>query len=133
VNTLNTGSGRTRVRVTWRRWGNDLHVHIGGGADHVGAVALVGQQPDGETYASVLRVPPHKEGQLAMNAAQTLHAATGATVCVTAGVHLDGITPAEIAAVLRNAEEGVGRLARRLGKSAMRPPGGASPPESGKP
>jgi len=114
VNELETGTGRTRVCLTWKRWGDDLHVHVGGGEHHIGVVALAGRQPDGETYASVLCAPPHREGQLALNAAKTLHAATDATVCVTAGVHLDAITRGEIAAVLRNVEQGVERLARML-------------------
>jgi hypothetical protein len=108
-------------------------VHVGGGAHHIGAVALAGRQPDGETYVSVLRVPPHKEDQLAMNAARALHAATGATVCVTAGVHLGGITAAEITAILRNVREGVERLTRRLGKSDTRRSDAASAPENDAP
>jgi hypothetical protein len=133
VNTLEIGSGRTRVRLTWRRWGNDLHVHVGGGAYHIGAVALAGRQPNGETCESVFCVPPHKEGPLALNAAKVLHAAADATVCVTAGVHVDGITRAEIATVLRNVEEGVERLARRLGSSGARPSDAASVTETDTP
>ncbi len=133
MKTLQVGSGRTRVCLTWRRWGNDLHVHVGGGAHHIGAVAFVGRQPDGKTCASVLRISPHKEDQLAMNAAKALHAAIDGNVCVTAGVHLDAITRAEIAAVLRNAEKGVERLARRLGSSDARPSEATSAPETDAP
>jgi len=109
--TLTAGNGRTRLLLNWQRRGRDLHVHIGGGDEHVGAVALVGRQADGEVFEGVLHLPPHKETELALDAARKLHAATGVSVCVTAGVHLETITPAEIATVLRNADRAVARLA----------------------
>ena len=111
---LEVGTGRTRVRLTWRHRGKDLHVHIGGGEDHIGAVALAGRAVDGEAYARTLRIPPHKEGPLALAAARKLHAATGVRVCVTAGIHLDGITRAEIAEVARNARAGIQQLVGML-------------------
>jgi len=114
MNTLETGSGRTRVRLTWQRWGDDLHVHIGGGRDHIGAVALVGRDRSGETCARVLAVPPHKEDQMVLQAARRLHAAVGANVCVTGGVHVENITPDEIALIPLNAEEGIEQLVRMI-------------------
>lgn len=111
---LEAGSGRTRVWLTWRVWGSDLHVHIGGGSQHIGAVALVGRQPDGERYEGVLHVPPHREDQITLQAAQALHAATGVNICVTAGIHLDGITPGEIKAVRQNVRDGTADLAATL-------------------
>lgn len=114
MNILENGTGRARVRLTWQRWGNDLHVHVAGGEHHIGAAALVGRQAGGEACAGVLRVPPHKEDELALEAAKQLHAATGANVCVTAGIHVAGITRQELEAVLANVEAGVASLARRL-------------------
>ena len=114
MNELEAGTGRTRVRLIWKRWGSDLHVHIAAGEHHVGAAALVGRQPDGETYEGGLCVPPHKEDQLVLDAARTLHAATAVNVCVTAGIHLDAITGAEISAVVRNVDEAVARIAGML-------------------
>lgn len=111
---LEIGSGRTCVRVVWRRWGSDLHVHIGGGAEHIGAAALVGVGPDGHRWEGVLRLPPHREDQLAREAAQALHAATGRTVCVTAGIHLERITPAEIRQIVQNVRTAAARLAATL-------------------
>lgn len=109
-----TGTGRTLVRLGWRRWGTDLYVHIGGGAAHVGAAALAGRTGDGESYARMLRIAPHKEGGLALAAAEKLHAATGGNVCVTAGIHVESITPSEIRDVTRNAELAVEHLAGEL-------------------
>jgi hypothetical protein len=113
---LEVGTGRTRVRLTWRRHGRDLHVHIGGGGDHIGVVALAGQAEDGDPYAQALRIPPHKEDRLALAAAGKLHAAAGINVCVTAGIHLEGITRAEIAEITRNAEAAIQQLAGVLPK-----------------
>jgi hypothetical protein len=111
---LHIGTGRTRVCLSWHRWGKDLHVHIGGGADHIGAVALAGRTDAGEVCADSLRIRPHKEDPLALAAARRLQAATGANVCVTAGIHVHAITRAEIAEVTRNAEAGIERLAQML-------------------
>jgi hypothetical protein len=112
MNMLETGSGRTRLRLAWQWWGSDLHVHIGGGQDHIGATALVGREPSGEAYARVLAVPTHKEGQMVLQAAERLHAALGGNVCVTGGVHLEKITRDEIALILQNAQEGIEGLVR---------------------
>ena len=115
MNTFNVGAGPTRLTFAWRWWGHDLHVHIGGGDHHIGAAALVGRQSDGQTYDGMIRVPPHKEDAVVRKAAQALHSATGATVCVTAGIHLDNITSRQIDAVLTTVDLGVARLARTLG------------------
>jgi hypothetical protein len=114
MNTLETGHGRTRLSFTWQRWGNGLHVHIAGGDHHIGAAALVGKTPSGDTCTGVLVVPPHKEDQMVLRAAHALHDAVGVTVCVTGGVHLDNITWDEISVVLRNADEGVRQLVELL-------------------
>ena len=116
MNTFETGSGRTRLRFTWQHRGNDLHVHIGGGEDHLGTAALVGRQPDGEICESVVHLPPHKEDELALKTARRLHAATGVSICVTAGIHLEAISAEEIATVLRNVDAGTERLAHLLRK-----------------
>lgn len=110
MNEFEVGSGRTRLLFAWRRWGPDLHVHIAGGDHHIGAASLVGRQPDGRTYEGTFAVPPHKEDTVVARAAAALHQATGVNVSVTAGIHLDDITPDEIAAVLRTVDEGVARL-----------------------
>lgn len=114
MKSLETGSGRTRIRLSWQRHGGDLYVHIGGGDDHIGAAALVGRHAGGEASGGVLCIRPHKEDRLVLDAARTLHAAFGAAVCVTAGIHLDDIRPEEIDAVLQNVEKGVALLAAKL-------------------
>lgn len=111
---LETGVGRTRLRFQWHRRGEDLQVHIAGGTDHIGAVALVGRQPDGKPLDASLHLPPHREQDLALAAARTLHAATGRTVCVTAGIHLDNISSEEISQVLRTVDEGISQVLAAL-------------------
>lgn len=114
MNKLTAGSGRAQLTFTWEHRGRDLSVHVGGGADHIGAVAMAGFGPDGRPFQGALCLPPHREDELALRAARTLRDALGSTVCVSAGVHLDDITREEIADVLRAADEGVRRLIERL-------------------
>lgn len=86
---------------------DDVYVHIGGGVDHIGAVALVGVRPDGELYGEVLCIPPHKEADVALRSARTIHEAFGVNVCVSAGFHVDDISPEEIREALRNIDQAV--------------------------
>ena len=113
---LESGSGRTRIELSWEWCGDDLRVHIGGRGNHLGAVALVGRDPAGRVCSSVQRIPPHREDEIALRAAELLHGGTGRTTCVTAGIHLDKITPDEIEEVGRNALAAARLLAQRLGE-----------------
>jgi hypothetical protein len=114
METFEIGTGRTRLTVAWQFWGPDLHVHIGGGDHHIGAVALVGTTPAGRVHREVARVPPHKEDRIVDAAAVALHKETGGNVCVTAGVHVDSISKEEIDSVLQTAQAGVDRLIHSL-------------------
>ncbi len=105
------------MTLEWKFHGQDLSVHIGGGDDHIGAVALAGREPEGGVFAHVLRIRPHREDVLAREAAATLHEALGVCVCVSAGIHVDAITPAEIEDVLGNVRAAVSELARGLGRA----------------
>ncbi len=116
---LEAGDGRCAVRLTWHYHGDDLYVHVGGGQDHIGAAALAG--PGDLAAGRVLVIEPHKEGELALTAARRLHAALGVTACVTAGIHLEQITPGEIETVLANVEQAVAALIARLGPRAQSP------------
>jgi hypothetical protein len=114
MNRFTAGSGRAQLTFTWEPHGRDWSVHIGGGAHHLGAVAMAGRDPRGQPFQGTLCLPPHREGELALRAARALHDALGSTVCVSAGVHLDDISGDEIADVLRAADEGVQRLIAQL-------------------
>lgn len=94
VLTLVEERGRVRLRMELRRQGPDVSVTLTGGAAHIGAVAL---GVPGEDAASVLCAPGHRDHELAQGMARELAAAWGVRVCVLCGVHLDSITPEEIA------------------------------------
>ena len=111
--------GRLNIYLKVFRLGRDLQVLCGGGASHIGAVALAapaqvyglqqGQhaqadqadqaaQP-GQTEARLLALPGHKEDALALRMAQSISQSLHCAVCVSAGIHYDNITRAEIAQV----------------------------------
>ena len=62
----------------------------------------------------MLAIPTHKEDVLARQAALLLARCTRRTVLVACGIHVDGLSPQGIAAVVAMAEEAVETLARRL-------------------
>lgn len=113
---LTLGDGRTAVWLDLAAQGRDLVLRIGGGDAHVGAVAVVSPAggTGGEACEELSVVPGHKEGPLALAAARRLAAAGRRTCVCVAGIHLDAITPAEIALVVARAERGVETLAREL-------------------
>lgn len=113
--------GRIVLRLTCVRMGRDLNVSLAGGdREHIGAVALAQARPSlsdpGRTSSSVsvLAILGHKEDELARGIASGLAAALGVTVCVACGIHLDGLTPEEMAEVPILAGELVEELRGRL-------------------
>ncbi|NMC49589.1 MAG: hypothetical protein GYA47_09210 [Desulfovibrio sp.] len=86
--------------------GEDLCVALyGGDRPHIGAVAISQPRPSladpavGSATTSVVAVLGHKEDMLARQVSARLAAALGAVVSVTCGIHVDGATAADIAAV----------------------------------
>jgi hypothetical protein len=80
--------------------GSDTCIVItGGDQPHIGAAALgvvtgsAAHPGKSAVTSSVLSVPGHKEGQLALEAAERLSKVLESTVVVTVGIHIDGITP----------------------------------------
>jgi hypothetical protein len=80
----------------------DLTIVVGGGSDHAGAVALALPRPSladpGKQSAtsSVLTVPGHKDDLPAREVAEKVAAATGRNVVAVAGIHYDGLEPADL-------------------------------------
>lgn len=104
MQTVKSGDGPLSVSVQAQWVGPDFVVTIGGGTrHHVGAVAVAQPRPslkgDGSVSAtaSVIALLGHKEDELARWAALSLSASLNTTVVVTAGLHVDGATPEEIA------------------------------------
>ena len=125
--------GRLNISLRVFRQGRDLQVLCGGGASHIGAVALAapvqgheqqqGQpglaahaaQP-GQVETRLLALPGHKEDALALRMATTLAQALHCAVCVSAGIHYDNITRAEIQQVEQMAQDLTQRCIAALAK-----------------
>ena len=136
--------GRLNIYLRVFRQGRDLQVLCGGGASHVGAVALAAPahghapqsdsadmagladqtsqtdqavQPHGvETH--LLALPGHKEDALALRMAQSMAKALHCAVCVSAGIHYDNITRAEIQQVEQMAQDLTQRCIAALTKDS---------------
>jgi len=113
--TLAIGQGRERVDLSLRRQGRDWILTLGGGDTHVGAVAVAARESliDKEPCESLMVVPGHKEGPMALAAARRLAEASGQTCVCIAGIHQDEATTAEIQAIVANAERGLELLIRK--------------------
>ncbi len=101
--------------------GEDLCVLFSGGDQpHIGAAALgawtssVTNPDKKQATASLLTVPGHKEGPLALSAAEILTKALGKTVAVTVGIHIEDITPDLISRVVEEFNALVADLSETL-------------------
>jgi gallate decarboxylase subunit D len=122
---LTAARGRLALRMTCVPMGTDLCVALtGGDRAHLGAVALSQPRPslggDGAVSAttSVLALLGHKEDELARTLAAELATRHGGVVCFACGIHLDAITPEELAAVPDLARDLAEVLLHRLGHAA---------------
>ena len=105
---ITTGTGRTAVTLEAVPFGSSLIVKIFNKNAHLGAVAVGEYDTDQQrTSVSVHTRLGHKDDALAQQAAYTVSKTLHLPVCVIAGVHIDGITPAEIQQVLANTEAAV--------------------------
>lgn len=92
--------GRITLVLEGRDVGGDLLITLTGGAAHIGAAALAYRDFETErTTVSVLSAPGHKEEEIALRGARTVSRALNKTVLFAAGIHLDDITPEEIAEI----------------------------------
>ena len=121
--------GRLNISLQAFRLGRDLQVLCGGGASHIGAVALAApaqghalQQDHTARPARVesrlLALPGHKEDALALRMAQSMAEALHCAVCVSAGIHYDNITRAEIQQVEQMAQDLTHRCIAALTKDS---------------
>ena len=126
---LTARQGRLSISLRVFRQGRDLQVLCGGGASHVGAVALAApndahapqsDQSDigGRVDARVLTLPGHKEDALTLRMAQSMAEALHCVVCVSAGIHYDNITRAEIQQVEQMAQDLTQRCIAELTKDS---------------
>ena len=138
--------GRLNIYLRVFRQGRDLQVLCGGGASHLGAVALAAPahghtpRPDSPAQANqaahaeqasqdqavqpqgvearLLALPGHKEDALALRMAQSMAEALHCAVCVSAGIHYDNITRAEIQQVEQMAQDLTQRCIAALKKDS---------------
>ncbi|MTJ92500.1 MAG: hypothetical protein F8N36_06495 [Desulfovibrio sp.] len=121
--------GRLSISLRVFRLGRDLQVLCCGGASHIGAVALAtptqghARQQDLATRptqveAHLLALPGHKEDALALRMAQSMAEALHCAVCVSAGIHYDNITRAEIQQVEQMAQDLTHRCIAALTKDS---------------
>ena len=89
--------GRISLSLQLEMLGRDAQLILRGGRAHIGAVAIA---PGDGASPSLVTLPGHREGELALAMAQRLAHASGRTVCVSAGIHYDHITREEINTVL---------------------------------
>lgn len=107
------GEGRTALCYEVTQYGDDIVIHIGGGAPHIGSVSM-GEKGQVDTHTFL----GHQEYFLTEHTAKTLSSALTARIVVTAGVHIDGITKAEIETVLDQNRTAVKALITLLRKGA---------------
>lgn len=98
------GAGRLRVYARAVFCGADLSVSVcGGEREHIGAVSLAVYEPERDSATvSTLTVYTHRDDRVSAAAAKRLSSALRCTVCVSAGVHIDGPAPGELDALLEN-------------------------------
>lgn len=124
---LTAGEGRQRVAAVVVICGEDLAIHAGGGEKpHIGAVALAIPRSSLSgggalsASASVLCVTGHKEDELARAAALRLAARFNVRVTVTAGLHIDNATAADIGVLETNFAAAISRIESTLSNELLR-------------
>ncbi len=115
------GEGRLRVCASALPAGADLVISITGGSQpHVGAVAIAQPRPSLRNSAltsatsSVITLCGHKDDVVARQAAERLARALGCVAVVSAGIHLEEASEADLAQLLSNATRCVESLLARL-------------------
>jgi len=91
------------LRLTVEPVGRDLLCRVGGGAAHVGAVALAEWSEGARTRC--LSARGHREEAIARHAAHSLCTASQRTVVCVAGIHFDDVTRSDIEEISRRATE----------------------------
>ena len=115
---MHAGKGRTKVSLSAQWIGNDLIVCLFNGQGHLGAVAVADFcHAENRASTSVITRLGHKEDAVARNAAHTLCRKFKKPACAIAGIHVDEITEAEIAEILRNCDVLVEKLSKLIADS----------------
>jgi hypothetical protein len=109
------GRGRTRVNLWADYMGSDLVVCIYNENAHLGAVAVAEYDfKEERACSSVITRLGHRDDEVAKRQAHIIARQTRRPVCVIAGIHVDDITPDEIAGFLGEVDKLVSGLIRRV-------------------
>ncbi len=115
------GKGKLLLEAVATQCDEGINVYLGGGEkSHIGCVVLCQPRPslkqDGSmsATASVLNVLGHKDDGLAQPLARELCLASGQTVVVTAGVHIDNAAAEDIEGFLTLLAEIAGQIKENL-------------------
>ena len=119
--TLTQATGRLALTLSITRMGRDLSVCLhGGDTPHIGAVAVSRPRPSlrdpqrVSATTSVIALTGHKEDGLARELAHEMASSLGVVVTLACGIHLDHITPGELAETPRLAAILVNQALERL-------------------
>ncbi len=118
IDAIALGQGRTRLDLEVYEIGSDLLVVLNGAGPHIGAATLAEHVVDAPAHLTTLTSLGHREAELTLELSNTLTNATGRRTLAIAGVHLDGITKAEIAAIRRTVRRLAQLAAARLAPAA---------------
>ncbi|WP_342592611.1 hypothetical protein [Cohnella thailandensis] len=77
------------VEIRVGSMGQDLVFLVTGGSAHLGAAAIAGASGEGRDAVLSLKLPGHREEELASELATLASRSLGRTVAVLAGIHLD--------------------------------------------
>lgn len=109
---LTVTSGRLTLTLRLHDMGKDVQALLTGGNAHAGGIALAAPNVPVQT----LSLPGHRDAELACRLAQGLADGLGCAACVTAGIHYDHITRAEIEECRRLADALLHSALERFGK-----------------
>ena len=107
---LTATSGRLTLALVLHGMGRDIQAMLTGGDAHAGGTALAAPG----FPAQSLSLPGHRDAELACRLAQGLAEGLGCTVCVTAGIHYDGISREEIETCRRLTDDLLRSALKRL-------------------
>jgi len=109
------GRGRTKVSLWADYMGSDLIVCIYNENAHLGAVAVAEYDfKEERACSSVITRLGHRDDEVAKKQAHIIARQTKKPVCVIAGIHLDDITPEEIAGFLVEVDKVVSGFIRHV-------------------
>ncbi len=104
------GRGRHLVHGTVQLLGNDVLLSIcGGSIPHIGSVCITQPRPSLQNQntrsctSSIYNFTGHKDEAVARCCAEHVSVACDKKVIAVAGIHIDNAAPADIAAILKNA------------------------------